>query len=76
MVTYVHLLFDRHEIVVANGVPSESFHPESPALDTLSERSRDEFFRLFPALRSVSGAYGPPSRLCVEPARASAPVPA
>ncbi|GAB4382161.1 Hint domain-containing protein [Albidovulum sp.] len=32
-VTYLHLLFDRHEIVLAEGAPSESFHPGSILLD-------------------------------------------
>ncbi|MCB2115310.1 MAG: Hint domain-containing protein [Rhodobacteraceae bacterium] len=32
-VEYVHLLFDRHEIVFSEGVPSESFHPGSAQLD-------------------------------------------
>lgn len=32
-VDYIHLLFDRHEIVFAEGAPSESFHPGSHLLD-------------------------------------------
>lgn len=32
-VDYFHLLFDRHEIVFAEGAPSESFHPGSHLLD-------------------------------------------
>ncbi len=31
-VDYVHLLFDEHEIVLAEGAPSESFHPGSRLL--------------------------------------------
>ncbi len=30
-VTYFHLLFDRHEIVMAAGIPSESYHPQHAA---------------------------------------------
>lgn len=66
MVTYYHMLFDRHEIVLANGAPSESFFPGGYGLDTLNDPARDEIFRLFPELRSNVGAYGPASRVCVK----------
>ena len=72
MVTYVHMLFDRHEIVLANGAPSESFFPGNQGLDTLSDPSRDEIFRLFPELRTNLGAYGPASRVCIKPTEARA----
>ncbi len=72
MVTYVHMLFDRHEIVIANGAPSESFYPGSCGLDSLSDPSRDELFRLFPALRSDAGSYGPASRTCLKGSEARA----
>ena len=72
MVTYVHMLFDRHEIVIANGAPSESFYPGVCGLDSLSDPSRDELFRLFPALRSDAGSYGPASRTCIKGSEARA----
>ncbi|MCV6595109.1 MAG: Hint domain-containing protein [Silicimonas sp.] len=60
MVTYLHMLFDRHEVVIANGAPSESFYPGDAALSALAAPARDELFRLFPALRS--GTYGSTGR--------------
>lgn len=72
MVTYFHILFDRHEVVIANGAPSESFHPGGAGLDTLADPSRDELFRIFPELRSNVGAYGPASRPCVKAGEARA----
>ncbi|MEM7752684.1 MAG: Hint domain-containing protein [Pseudomonadota bacterium] len=72
MVTYVHMLFDAHQIVIANGAPSESFFPGNTGLSSLSDPSRDEIFRLFPDLRSHLGAYGPASRVCVKAADARA----
>ncbi len=72
MVTYYHMLFDCHQIVIANGAPSESFYPGGFGLDTLSDPSRDEIFRLFPKLRSNLGAYGPASRVCVRASEARA----
>jgi len=34
-VTYIHMMLEQHEIVFANGVPTESFHPASAALGSL-----------------------------------------
>lgn len=63
-VTYVHLLFDRHEIVLAEGAPSESFHPGTIALTRLDEQTRDELLSLFPELVGL-GAGGKTARPCV-----------
>jgi hypothetical protein len=48
-VTYVHLLFDRHEIVLGAGVPSESFNPGATVLKT-DHAIREELVELFPGL--------------------------
>ncbi len=72
VVTYYHMLFDAHEIVIANGAPSESFYPGGFGLDTLGDPARDEVFRLFPELRSNLGAFGPASRVCVKATEARA----
>lgn len=74
MVTYVHMLFDRHQIVIANGAPSESFYPGGVGLDSIEDAARAEVFKLFPELRSNIGSYGPASRLCVKPHEARAMV--
>lgn len=47
-VTYVHLVFDAHEIVFAEGAPSESFHPGTEAMAALPPAARAEFNALFP----------------------------
>lgn len=58
-VSYVHLMFDRHEIVWAEGAPSESFYPGAQAMSALDREVRDELFALFPCLRDAAGAgYG------------------
>lgn len=49
-VTYCHLLFDRHEIIYAEGAPSESFHPMTIGLSVLNQAQRDEALALFPEL--------------------------
>lgn len=46
-VCYLHLLFDRHEIVFSEGAPSESFHPGGQML--AGDRSlRQEIAAIFP----------------------------
>jgi hypothetical protein len=50
-VTYIHLLFNRHEIVFANDAPSESFFAGEPALNALEDAVCDEVLSLFPELK-------------------------
>ncbi|MDX5402453.1 MAG: Hint domain-containing protein, partial [Rhodobacterales bacterium] len=64
-VTYLHLLFDRHEIIFAEGAATESFHPGHIGLQALSDDSREDLFRCFPALRSDPGGYGDTARTCL-----------
>ncbi|MBY8976670.1 Hint domain-containing protein [Rhodobacteraceae bacterium NNCM2] len=47
-VEYFHLFFDRHEIIFAEGCPTETFLPGPTALGTLSPAAREEFFAIFP----------------------------
>lgn len=54
-VDYIHLLFDRHEILFAEGIPSESFHPGLSSLDALSRKASEEVYRIFPQLRPGQG---------------------
>jgi hypothetical protein len=49
-VTYCHLLFDRHEVILSEGALSESFHPGETGLNALDEAQRREIDALFPAL--------------------------
>lgn len=57
-VTYVHLLFEQHEIITANGVPSESFHPASANLEQLDPDDRGRLFELMPDLSGDRATYG------------------
>jgi len=63
MVEYFHMLFDSHEIVMAEGAPSESFHPGKQGWGTLAEEARAEILTLFPMLEGENfDAYGPSAR--------------
>ena len=54
-VTYVHFMFDRHEVVLANGCWTESFQPGDYSLNGLGNAQRNEIFEIFPELAGVEG---------------------
>ncbi|WP_425045525.1 Hint domain-containing protein [Primorskyibacter sp. S87] len=49
-VTYIHIAFESHEIVYADGVETESFHPADRTVSGLSSEQRGELLTLFPHL--------------------------
>ncbi|MFV0409370.1 MAG: Hint domain-containing protein [Paracoccus sp. (in: a-proteobacteria)] len=53
-VTYVHFLFDTHQIVIANGAESESLFPGAEALKSVGPEAIAEIHALFPELDSPS----------------------
>ena len=57
-VTYHHLLLDRHEIVIANGIETESFHPSATALDTIDPHDRARLLALLPGVEVNPMGYG------------------
>lgn len=61
-VDYFHILFDQHELIYAEGIPSESFHPGHVGLGAFAEGARDEILALFPELREDATAYSKPVR--------------
>ena len=65
-VTYHHLLFERHEVIFSNGVPSESFYPGPQAVRSLTRSDRASLLRLMPALALGPEAYGPRARPLAE----------
>ncbi|MFA5537683.1 MAG: Hint domain-containing protein [Gemmobacter sp.] len=52
---YMHLLFDRHEVVLSNGSWTESFQPGDYTLKGMGNAQRTEIFELFPELRTLAG---------------------
>lgn len=61
-VEYFHFMFRQHEIVFANGVESESFHPGDFGLSTLDQAALEELFLVFPHLEQDVDAFGAPAR--------------
>ncbi|EBA04649.1 hypothetical protein RB2150_11206 [Rhodobacteraceae bacterium HTCC2150] len=60
---YVHMMFDQHEIVFANGMPSESYHPGPQTLPGFDAETQAEILRLMPnAADEIDYGYGPAAR--------------
>jgi len=53
-VTYIHLFFDRHQVIFSNGVASESLFPGQQAVGTFNPDAREELFTLFPELANYN----------------------
>jgi len=65
-VTYVHLLFDRHEVIRSNGIWSESYLPGPQTLPGFDAAAQAEVLSLFPQLDPETGSgFGPAARLCL-----------
>ncbi|TDK50051.1 choice-of-anchor L domain-containing protein [Antarcticimicrobium luteum] len=62
-VTYVHVMFDRHQIIRGNGLDSESYHPGQETIGSFDAETQDEILRLMPdAGMAADFGYGPAAR--------------
>lgn len=62
-VTYVHFLFDRHQVVWSNGAQTESLFTGPQALESVGPAARAEILQIFPALAAQDAPA--PARLLV-----------
>ena len=70
-VTYVHVLMERHQIVWANGLETESFHPSNSALETVDPGQREGLLNILPALADDPFSYGDFARRNLTPSEAA-----
>lgn len=68
-VVYIHLMFDRHEILFAEGAPTESLYLGPMARQALPEAALEELLTLFPALADA-GRLPDPARTLARGRRA------
>ncbi len=57
-VVYIHMMLPQHEIVFANGVATETFHPASAALATLRSEEQARLLTRVPEIKGNPMAYG------------------
>ncbi|MEM6387174.1 MAG: Hint domain-containing protein [Pseudomonadota bacterium] len=55
-VSYLHLLLEAHEVLLAEGVWTESFHPDDITLDAMHRETRAEILALFPEIETLGAA--------------------
>ncbi|TMV93566.1 type I secretion protein [Thioclava sp. BHET1] len=53
--SYLHFMFDQHEVVLGNGSWTESFQPGDQTLGGMGNAQRQEIFDLFPELKTGEG---------------------
>ena len=64
-VTYLHLMFDAHELIEADGAWAESFQPAERTLGDLDADQRAEIEALFPTM-ALGGVCFPAARLSLK----------
>lgn len=57
-VIYIHILLETHNIVWANGLETESFHPSNCALETIDPGQRDHLLSILPGIDLNPARYG------------------
>lgn len=62
-VEYVHLMFDRHQVIYSEGLPTESFLPGPQTTKSFEAHIIEEITTIFPELNVLTGeGYGPAAR--------------
>jgi hypothetical protein len=56
--TYLHFMFDHHEVVLSDGAWTESFQPGDYTLKGIGNAQRSEILELFPELKDQAGIEG------------------
>jgi hypothetical protein len=70
-ITYIHVLLERHQVLLANGLETESFHPASAALSTLDPNDRKRLLAEYPQLEYDPHTYGSFARRTLSPSEAA-----
>lgn len=68
---YIHLMLDRHEVIWANGLEVETFHPGFMGLEHLTGLQRTSLLDAKPEVGRNPDLYGPPARRMVSRAEAA-----
>ena len=68
---YVHLLFDRHEIIWAEDCLSESFYLSDLSLSAQDEEQQEELLSLFPEMAAGGAPNAPLARMALKSHEAS-----
>lgn len=66
-VSYLHILLEAHEVILADGVWTESFHPDDATLHGMEMHTREEILALFPEIETLGAVRRfPPARTILQ----------
>lgn len=61
-ITYYHIMFEGHQLIYSEGIPTESLHPGDVAMGALWEEAKQEVLDLFPELAQCEQGHPLPDR--------------
>ncbi len=65
-VTYYHMMFDRHQIVTANGMACESYLPGPSTMKDFDVQTQTEILQLFPQMAPDGSGYSQAARAIIK----------
>ncbi|OOY11019.1 hemolysin-type calcium-binding protein [Thioclava marina] len=68
---YIHLMFERHEVLWANGVETESFHPASTRIEMIAPEQRAGLMAILPDVSENPLSYGAYARRALKASEAA-----
>jgi hypothetical protein len=68
-VSYLHVLLNAHEVILANGAWTESFHPDDRVMRDIAPAQRQEILVLFPEIATMGAASRFPAARPVKKSR-------
>jgi hypothetical protein len=73
LVTYYHMMFDRHQIITASGVECESYLPGPSTMKEFDAQTQAEILELFPTMTPDGDGYSQAARAIIK-SREAAPL--
>ncbi|WP_417249432.1 Hint domain-containing protein [Celeribacter sp.] len=70
-VSYIHLMLESHQVLFANGLETESFHPAFTDLGALDAGQQERLLTVMPELDRGADLYGPAARRTLSSAEAA-----
>lgn len=68
-VSYLHVLLNAHEVILANGSWTESFHPDDQVMRDMAPNQRQEILILFPEIATMGAARRFPAARSIQKSR-------
>lgn len=60
-ISYIHIMCNQHQVILAEGAWTESFHPDDQIMRSMGNRQRLELVELFPEIETIGASARFPS---------------